>query len=137
MQAHSELIKHSLKCSEDQARKVETYITQGNMINWASASKQLINTIARAVNNKLLRDVTTPAAPKGAPTAEKQTSPKKAPNAPKAGTKIAHAMKIYEAMVVDGVRASRKDTIMAIANSMQITPQAAAGYYQNCKKKAG
>ena len=57
--------------------------------------------------------------------------------APKAGTKIAHAMTIYKAMVVDGVRASRKDTINAIANSMQIAPHAASGYYQNCKKRIG
>jgi len=57
-------------------------------------------------------------------------------SAPKQGTKIAHAMTIYNAMVVDGVRSSRQDTISALANSMQISKHQAAGYYQNCKKKA-
>jgi len=65
--------------------------------------------------------------------AEKKASTK----APKAGTKIAHALVIYEAMQVESVRASRQDTISALANSMQITRHAAAGYYQNCKKRIG
>ena len=58
-----------------------------------------------------------------------------AAKAPKAGTKIAHALVIYKAMEVDGVRSSRQDIISALANSMQITRHAAAGYYQNCKKR--
>ena len=57
--------------------------------------------------------------------------------APKAGTKIAHALVIYKAMVVDDVRSSRQDVISALSNSMQITRHAAAGYYQNCKKRIG
>lgn len=59
-----------------------------------------------------------------------------APKAPKQGTKIAHAMVIFQAMVVDGIRLKRQDIISALENSMQITRQQAAGYYQNCKKKA-
>jgi len=52
------------------------------------------------------------------------------------GTKIAHAMTVFEAMVVDGVRSSRQDVISAMSNSMQITKHQAAGYFQTCKKKA-
>ena len=67
----------------------------------------------------------------------KQAVAKKAPKAPKAGTKIAHALSVYNAMEVDGVRCSRQDIISAMANSMFITKHAAAGYYQNCKKRIG
>jgi len=56
--------------------------------------------------------------------------------APKSGTKIAHAMIVFEAMVVDGVRSCRQDVISAMSNSMQITKQQAAGYFQTCKKRA-
>lgn len=62
---------------------------------------------------------------------------KKAPKAPKAGTKIAHAIVIYRTMYAGESEATRQDVISALSHSMQITRQAAAGYYQNCKKRLG
>lgn len=74
------------------------------------------------------------AAPAPAPAPAHQEAAK----APKAGTKIAHAIVIYKAMTEhEGANSTRQDIISALANSMQITKHAAAGYYQNCKKRIG
>jgi len=145
--ANNTIISNALKCSPEQALKVENYINEGRMLDWNTASKQLINTITRAVNEKLLRDkprairTTTITSFSGkAIEVGVLNEPEPVKNeikAPAKGTKIAHALVIYNEMQVDGVRCSRQDIISAMANSMQIEKKAAAGYYQNCKKKVG
>ena len=141
-------ITNAVKCSDEQASKIESYINAGRMLDWSTASKQMINTIARAVNDKLLREaprairtetITTYSGKEmevGVLNEPKAKTPK-ANKVPAKGTKIAHALEIYKAMEVDGVRSSRQSIISAMANSMQIEKKAAAGYYQNCKKKMG
>jgi len=131
-------ITHIMKatnCNEEQALNVERYIDQGDMLDWSEASLSMINTIAKAVNDKLLRDVPVKIVAIDMPATSKPNTPK--PKAPKAGTKIAHALVIYKEMSVDGVRCSRQDIISAMANSMRIEKKAAAGYFQSCKKKMG
>ena len=136
-------IMKATNCSEEQALNVERYINQGDMLDWSEASARMINTIARAVNDKLLRDaprkkakvkvtVTKPAK-KASTKASKAYKVRKETNV-KAGTKIAQAMEVYQAKI-NSNRNSRQDIIAALAHTMQITPVQAAGYYQNCKKK--
>lgn len=136
-------IMKATNCNEEQALNVERYIDQGDMLDWSEASKQMINTIARAVNDKLLRDapvkkakikvkVTKAKARRKTPI---QAPVKAKPAGPTPGTKIAHAMVIYKAMFEGDTTPSRQDVISALEHSMQITRQQAAGYYQNCKKK--
>lgn len=132
---HLKRITETLHCSESQAQDVERYINHGNMINWADASASLVNTITKAVHAKLLRDA--PAKKKAKVKVTVTKTPKAKAKAPAKGTKIAHAMEVYKAMSVDGVRSSRQDIISAMANSMQIEKKAAAGYFQSCKKKMG
>jgi len=146
--ANNTIISNALKCSPEQALKVENYINEGRMLDWNTASKQLINTITRAVNEKLLRDV--PAKKKAQakvtvtktrkPSFGRQEAPepprKKGNKAPAKGTKIAQALEVYKAKI-NSNRNSRQDIIAALAYTMQITPQQAAGYYQSCKKKVG
>jgi len=131
-------ITHIMKatnCNEEQALNVERYIDQGDMLDWSEASLSMINTIARAVHDNLLRNVPRKKVAKVKIAVTK--TPKATPSAPAKGTKIAHALVIYNEMQVDGVRCSRQDIISAMANSMQIEKKAAAGYYQSCKKKVG
>jgi len=141
MKAYTTLIANALYCNEERAINVERYINEGNMINWADASAQLINTIARAVNEKLIREVVARPARKTATTSapsaarKAKAAPKAAKKATKTGTKIAHAMIIYKEMFVDGTQCSRQDVISALTNSMGISRQQAAGYYQTCKKR--
>lgn len=137
-------IMKATRCNADQARDVETYINKGDMLNWSEASLGLINTISRAVYEKLLRD-----APRKPVTIVKQEMPKakvkkQARGKPvavnstvKAGTKIAHAMLIYTELKKGDPDVSRQDIISALAHSMQIEKHSAAGYYQSCKKKVG
>lgn len=133
---HINYLTDTLKCSAEQALQVENFINAGRMLDWNTASKSLINTIARAVNDKLIRDIP---AKKAKVTVTVTATPKaaKASKAPAKGTKIAHALVIYNEMQVDGVRCSRQDIISAMSHSMQIEKKAAAGYYQSCKKKVG
>jgi SprT protein len=63
----------------------------------------------------------------------KQAVAKKVPNAPKAGTKIAHALDIYNKMII--TTNSRQLIITALSHCMGLTRHAAAGYYQTCKKR--
>jgi len=128
-------IMKATNCNEEQALNVERYINQGDMLDWSEASLSMINTIARAVHDNLLRNVPRKKVAKVKIAVTKTPTAKS--KAPQAGTKIAHALVIYNEMQVDGVRCSRQDIISAMANSMQIEKKAAAGYYQSCKKKVG
>jgi len=137
MQVNIERITKTLNCTAEQAEAVKTYIDKGAMLSWTDASAALVSAITRSVHSHLLRSAPVKRTKPVTPKTPKAVKTPKASSAPKAGSKIAHALTVYNEMIVDGVRCSRKDIISAIANSMQIEPQQAAGYYQSCKKKVG
>jgi len=61
----------------------------------------------------------------------------KAPKTVKPGTKIAQAVLAYTAAKGKNKEITRQEMITVLADAMQVDRKAAAGYYQNCKKRAG
>jgi SprT protein len=67
----------------------------------------------------------------------KQAPVKKTANKqPAAGTKISTALAAYKAAIASNPEITRQEMITVLADAMQVDRLAAAGYYQNCKKKA-
>jgi len=80
------------------------------------------------------RDHTVPAFMKKAAMEAKKPATKKAP---KAGTKVAQAVTAYQAAKAQKPEITRQEMITVLADIMDCDRHAAAGYYQNCKKKVG
>ena len=130
-------IMKATNCNENHAINVERYMDQGDMINWSEASTRMINTIARAVSEKLLRDA--PAKKKITPKAKSHTTPKAKSKAPVTGSRTAQALAIYTRY--EGC--TRQEMITYLVSEMvsnhgvELTRNQAAGLYQTCKKKVG
>jgi len=107
-------------------------------------------TTAEAMDHKTPEFMTPKAAPaKAAPKGHTKTVtsysgkktevhvPAKKAAAPKAGTKIATAVTAYQAAKELKSDITRQEMITVLADVMNCDRHAAAGYYQNCKKKVG